>query len=108
MSWESFFIGMSMAVIIWPLLSRGYKNILVRKAEDGTAEYIGGKAYYIITNDDWKLLEAWRIPLLRRGDCAGCGITREKCASSQALGALSCCPECHHYGDSHSLGKHDE
>lgn len=48
------------------LLQHMYKHwVIAQKAKDGTAEYIGGKCLYIITEKDWRLLEAWRLPILR-------------------------------------------
>lgn len=65
---ESFILGVLIGLCIGGVVLKSMyqKNVIASKAEDGTAEYIDGKAYYIITNDDWRLLEAWRLPILRR------------------------------------------
>jgi hypothetical protein len=49
-----------------PWFKTSYQNILISKTLDGTAEYMQGKPYYILSNEDWRLLRAWRIPLLKR------------------------------------------
>jgi hypothetical protein len=73
-----------------------YKRIVLLKVKDGTAEKIGGKWYYFMTAQDWRLLEAWRLPTLRPGEseqvvlCPECGNEQVDC------GANVKCLFCHH------------
>jgi len=64
-----FLLGFSIGGIIQSAL---YKHwVIAEKAKHGTAEYIRGKAHYIITDEDWKILEACRSTQRDSGDIDG-------------------------------------
>ena len=46
-----FISGIVIGLIIGGIAHNSYKKVLVMKAEDGTAEYINGKFYYIKQED---------------------------------------------------------
>jgi hypothetical protein len=62
----AFLLGLCAGSLLLPWHLTTYKRILVSKTLDGTAEFINDKPYYIISNEDWSLLRAWRLPMLHR------------------------------------------
>lgn len=54
-------LGFLAGVCCWPIGVGMYKRIIASKAKDGTAEFIGGEPYYVISSDDWWMVEHARL-----------------------------------------------